>query len=182
MKKTLAILGMAALMAVALAGCGGNAADTSSAASAASSEETATSTEEPMTGMPNPWTEAASAGEAAANAGLDGFNLPLKQEISLGVIDPEHITYRSMEGVAEAIVDFPAVQLTIRKGQATAAAEQGDISGDYNEYALNWTRNINGMEVKCFGNREDAADDACRLHFIGEFIRKGQQTPFVLSS
>ena len=36
--------------------------------------------------------------------------------------------------------------------------EEGDISGDYTEYANTWTQDVNGIEVTCFGNREgDAA-------------------------
>jgi hypothetical protein len=57
--------------------------------------------------------------------------------------------------------------MTIRKGNASVA-EDGDISGDYNEYANTWTQNIKGLEVTCFGNREGEStktiwqvDDTC---------------------
>jgi hypothetical protein len=72
-----------------------------------------------------------------------------------------------MDGIAEVRIPVGAVEMTIRKGRASAA-ENGDISGDYNAYANEWTQNIKGLEVKCFGNREGEAtktiwtvDDTC---------------------
>ena len=103
----------------------------------------------------NPWSEAATLEEAAAGAGLDGFDIVEPMTIDLGEL-PEGI-YRYMDGIAEADYEFPAVSLTIRKGLASAAAEEGDISGDYNEYANSWTQSIKGLEVTCFGNREGDA-------------------------
>ena len=118
-------------------------------------------------GMANPWSEAASLEEAAAGAGLDGFSIPEGAEISLGAIEPS--VFRYMDGMAETKVEFPAVEMTIRKGLASKAdVGEGDISGDYNEYANTWTQNIKGLEVTCFGNREGEAtktiwqvDDTC---------------------
>ncbi len=72
-----------------------------------------------------------------------------------------------MDGIAEAVIPIGAVDMTIRKGLATAA-DNGDISGDYNSYSNEWTQNIKGLEVKCYGNREGEAtktiwmvDDTC---------------------
>ena len=116
-------------------------------------------------GMANPWSDVASLDEAAKGAGLDMFSIPEGAEISLGEVKLTQA--RCMEGLAEAVVEFPAVDMTIRKGNASAA-EDGDISGDYNEYAKTWTQNIKGLEVTCFGNREGDAtktiwqvDDTC---------------------
>ena len=106
-------------------------------------------------GLANPWSDAADLAEAAKGAGLDGFSVPEEAEISLGAVTVSQCRY--MEGIAEATVDFPASMLTIRKGLASAAAEEGDISGDYTEYAKTWTQNIKGLEVTCFGDKEDAA-------------------------
>lgn len=103
----------------------------------------------------NPWSEAATLEEAAAGAGLDGFDIVEGMVIDLGEL-PEGV-YRYMDGIVEADYEFPAVSLTIRKGLASAAAEEGDISGDYNEYANSWTQSIKGLEVTCFGNREGDA-------------------------
>ena len=116
-------------------------------------------------GMANPWSDAGTLAEAAEGAGLDGFSIPEGAEISLGEVNLTEARY--MEGLAEAVVEFPAVEMTIRKGNASAATD-GDISGDYNEYANTWTQNIKGLEVTCFGNREGDAtktiwqvDDTC---------------------
>jgi hypothetical protein len=116
-------------------------------------------------GIANPWSTADSLGAAAEGAGLDGFSIPEDAEISLGKVELTEARY--MEGLAEAYVAFPAVDLTIRKG-LSALAEDGDISGDYNKYANTWTQNIKGLEVTCFGNREGDAtktiwtvDDTC---------------------
>ena len=116
------------------------------------------------TGMANPWQTADSAQAAAEGAGLDGFDI-VDTEISLGKVVPEE--YRYMDGIAEAVIPVGAVDMTIRKGLASAATE-GDISGDYNSYDNEWTQNIKGLEVKCAGNREGEAtktiwmvDDTC---------------------
>ena len=106
-------------------------------------------------GMANPWSDVDSAEAAAQGAGLDLFDVPDGEAvISLGDVNVSQ--YRCMDGIAEAVVDFPAVQMTIRKGNASLAAD-GDISGDYNEYTYSWTQNIKGLEVTCFGNREGEA-------------------------
>lgn len=115
-------------------------------------------------GLANPWQSADSAEAAAEGAGLDGFSIA-DMEISLGKVEPEE--YRYMDGIAEAHIPIAAVEMTIRKGLASAA-ENGDISGDYNSYENEWTQNIKGLEVKCSGNREGEAtktiwmvDDVC---------------------
>jgi hypothetical protein len=117
-----------------------------------------------QTGMANPWQTADSMEAAAEGAGLDGFSLAAPS-ISLGDLTPEEFRY--MDGIAEVRIPVGAVEMTIRKGRASAA-ENGDISGDYNAYANEWTQNIKGLEVKCFGNREGEAtktiwtvDDTC---------------------
>ena len=107
-------------------------------------------------GMANPWSDVDSAEAAAEGAGIDGFTVPEGLEISLGPVTVEQ--YRCMEGLAEARVPVAAVEMTIRKGTASAAdVGEGDISGDYNEYQHNWTTTVGDVEVKCFGNREGEA-------------------------
>ena len=112
-------------------------------------------------GMANPWSDVDSAEAAAEGAGLDTFMVPDGEaEISLGEVKVTQ--YRCMKGMAEAVVEFPAVEMTIRKGDKSGEMAEGDISGDYSEYKYDWTQNIKGLEVKCFGNREDyglPADD-----------------------
>ena len=107
-------------------------------------------------GMANPWSDVDSAEAAAEGAGLDTFMVPDGEaEISLGEVNVTQ--YRCMEGIAEAVVEFPAVEMTIRKGSKELEIAEGDISGDYGEYKYDWTQNIKGLEVKCFGNREGEA-------------------------
>lgn len=117
-------------------------------------------------GMENPWHEAATAEEAAEGAGLDSFSAAEGVEISLGEIKVDK--YRYMDGMAEAVVEFPAVEMTIRKGRADLAVDDMGISGDYNEYAHDWTQSVKGLEIHCFGNEEGRAtrtiwqvDDTC---------------------
>lgn len=108
------------------------------------------------TGMANPWSDVDSAEAAAEGAGLDGFMVPDGEAvISLGEVKVDQ--YRYMEGMAEADIEFPAVSMTIRKGSKELEMAEGDISGDYGEYKYNWTQNIKGLEVNCFGNREGEA-------------------------
>ncbi len=105
-------------------------------------------------GIANPWSTTDTLEAAAEGAGIDGFMIPEGAEIGPGEVKLSEARY--MEGLAEAVVEFPAIQMTIRKGNASIAAD-GDISGDYNDYANTWTQNIKGLEVTCFGNREGEA-------------------------
>ena len=139
---------------------------TSSAAEAESTEAVTTSADEKEstssalrdaaeenTGVGNPWSDVESAEEAAKGAGIDSFVIADDPSLDLGQLFEK--TYRCMHGIAEARLEYPASALTVRKG---TYAEEGDISGDYTEYANTWTQDVNGIEVTCFGNREgDAA-------------------------
>lgn len=113
------------------------------------------SSEMPTAGMTNPWQTADTLAAAAEGAGLDGFDIAEGSQISLGEIKAEE--YRYMDGLAEARIPVAAVEMTIRKGTSMAAGPEGDVSGDYNEYKFNWTQNIKGLEVQCYGNREGEA-------------------------
>ena len=167
----------AVMLAAVLAGCssGGSAAKKEEPAAAAEStqeeaapaetkaEDTAAETEsteaestaaaaEENTGLANPWSDVGSAEEAAKGAGIDSFVIAEDPGLDLGELFER--TYRCMDGIAEARLEYPASALTVRKG---TIAEEGDISGDYTEYANTWTQDVNGIEVTCFGNREGDA-------------------------
>lgn len=103
----------------------------------------------------NPWSETDSAEEAAEGSGIDALEIADGTEISLGEVKAD--TYRYMDGMIEVKVEFPAVEMTIRKGDKKWEEGEGDISGDYGEYEHEWTQSIKGLEVKCFGNREGEA-------------------------
>ena len=148
--KLLSLL-MVMMLSLSLCSCGGEKAEESQGVPPSKIEEG----EE---GIANPWSTAKSLQEAAEKAGLEKFSIPEGTEISLGPVSVKE--YRYMEGIAEAYIAFPAVDMSIRKGTEAALAESGDISGDYNEYAYEWTQDINGTEVRCFGNREGEATKA----------------------
>ena len=114
-------------------------------------EKTGTADEE-NTGLANPWTDVGSSEEAAKGAGIDSFVIAEDPVIDLG--ENFERTYRCMDGIAEARLEYPASALTVRKG---TNAEDGDISGDYTEYAETWTQDVDGIEVTCFGNWEGDA-------------------------
>ena len=101
--------------------------------------------------MANPWSDAASAEEAARGAGLDAFPLPTAEIADLG--KPFDVTYRYMDGMAEARFEFPASAVTARTAKSDGS-ESSDISGDYTKYAHEWTEYIDNVPIACAGNRE----------------------------
>ena len=125
---------------------------TISVAEEESTEAATGTTAEVITGLANPWSDVASAEEAAKGAGIDSFVIAEDPGLDLGQLFER--TYRCMDGIAEARLEYPASALTVRKGNY---AEEDDISGDYTEYANTWTQDVNGIEVTCFGNREGDA-------------------------
>lgn len=158
MKKRifLSIILAAVMVSAMLAGCssGGSAAPKEEPAATEAEdtvEKTGTADEE-NTGLANPWTDVGSSEEAAKGAGIDSFVIAEDPVIDLG--DNFERTYRCMDGIAEARLEYPASALTVRKG---TNAEDGDISGDYTEYAETWTQDVDGIEVTCFGNWEGDA-------------------------
>ena len=158
MKKRifLSIILVAVMVSAMLAGCssGGSAAPKEEPAATEAEdtvEKTGTADEE-NTGLANPWTDVGSSEEAAKGAGIDSFVIAEDPVIDLG--ENFERTYRCMDGIAEARLEYPASALTVRKG---TNAEDGDISGDYTEYAETWTQDVDGIEVTCFGNWEGDA-------------------------
>lgn len=99
-----------------------------------------------------PWTQAATAEEAAKGAGLDRFEVPDGVQTSLGPVAPLSFGYQ--EGVAEADISAAAVEMRARKG---LKASYEDVSFDENEYKYEWSRDIGGTIVKCYGNRDGEA-------------------------
>ena len=107
---------------------------------------------EEQTGVANPWSDVDSAEAAAEGAGFDSFVIPVGEELSLGKIETVH--YRCMDGMAEAVIEYPAAQVTVRKGDPKHEMAEHDISGDYNQYKNNWQITVGDYEVYCAGNRE----------------------------
>lgn len=159
MKKTIAIVAVFAMM-LALAACssssGSNSAAQSSSAqseSSASASSAQSSASSSFAGLPDPWSDVATAEEAAQGAGIPGFVLPATGlKLTVGPIG--EWSYRCMEGLAQGETNVGVPHLTVRKG---VHAGNGDISGDYNEYACKWIQDVYGAQVNCEGNVEGQA-------------------------
>ena len=108
--------------------------------------------------MGNPWMTASSADAAARGAGIDSFKVPDGKKISLGEIKTRE--YRCMNGIAEAYIPMQDVILTIRKGRVSEAQEEGDISGDYNEYKHKRTQKVDKTDITCYGDQEEIISKA----------------------
>lgn len=143
---------------IVLAGCSSSGSGSATSASASSASASASSAaassaaaSSQATGVANPWKSAASAEEAAKGAGIDSFALPEGAIADLG--EPFEITYRYMDGMAEARYEFGASAVTARTAKI-AEGETFDISGDYNTYKHEWTETIANTPIACAGNRE----------------------------
>ena len=102
------------------------------------------------------WTEVATAGEAAKGAGLGSLADLNGVKISLGELGTMgSVTYRYMDGVAQIFCPAAAVEMSAVKAKAPAG--DGDVSFDSTAYAHQWTQDVDGQEVQCFGNREGEA-------------------------
>ena len=140
MKRIIAIA-LVAVMVFSLAACGGK--------KETEAPQPESQTEENV-GIANPWTEAKTAEEAAEGAGVGNFNVPEdKTETKAGEI--VWSAFRYMEGIAEAEGLIGSAELTVRKG---LKQEYEDVSGDYTEYAHEWTQELGDLKINCFGNEE----------------------------
>lgn len=103
------------------------------------------------------WTQAATAEEACKGAGLDTVADLNGTKTTLGVLgEMGEIKYRYMDGVVQTFCPVAAVDMCVNKGRIPSGSD-GDISMDSTAYKYEWTQNVNGQEVKCFGNREGEA-------------------------
>ena len=107
--------------------------------------------------LANPWTDVDSAQAAADGAGVGYFTLPeTGMEIDGGPIGWDN--YRYMDLLAEANGYVGAAELMVRKGvnrpDHVVGYDTTDVSGDYNDYAHEWTIEAMGWQVHCFGNED----------------------------
>lgn len=100
----------------------------------------------------NGWSDAESTDDAADKAGLDMFMVD-PEGLSLG--DVTNAEYHYKEGCAQAYYGVAAVDLYVNKG--LHSVYNGDVSEDTTKYAHEWTQNIKGLEVTCYGNRDGEA-------------------------
>lgn len=113
--------------------------------------------EETALGGHTNWTQAATAEEACEGAGLDSLADLNGTEITLGVLgEMGQITYRYMDGVVQTFCPAAAVEMSVIKGRIPSGTD-GDVSMDSTPYKYEWTQDVDGQEVKCFGNREGEA-------------------------
>ncbi len=126
MKKKIIIAVCTALMAVSLAGCGGNTSTKISSSVA----------------MANPWEDFKTLEEAQEKV---GFEVSLPEDWA-----KKDAVYRVCEGLNAIEVQFDDGDEVIRK-----AKDDGDISGDYNEYASEETMTIGEAQVTFKGTSED---------------------------
>ena len=118
-------------------------------------EENVASTGNEGLGLFNPWTETADAVDAAEGAGLDSFLVAESDDLGLDLGGLFAVTYSyTDDGMAQALLDFPASQVLVRKAVYTG---EDDISGDYRTFGLQWTETFGDVEVTCQGNRAGAA-------------------------
>lgn len=126
MKKKIIIAVCTALMAVSLAGCGGNTSTKISSSVA----------------MANPWEDFKTLEEAQEKV---GFEISFPEDWA-----KKDAVYRVCEGLNAIEVRFDEGDEVIRK-----AKDDGDISGDYNEYASEETMTIGEAQVTFKGTSED---------------------------
>ncbi len=102
---------------------------------------------------PDPWTKAADKAEALSAVGIESFEIPEGAEIGLGPITAGE--FRTHEGAVKVNAAFPAVDMFIFK--APEEVNGGDPSYVTEEYANEWTQDIEGITVTCWGNHEGHA-------------------------
>ncbi len=103
-----------------------------------------------LVGIPNPWSEDETAEAAAEGAGVGYFEVPENgTEYDGGRLDWS--TFRHMEELAEAEGCIGAAAITARKG---LKQNSEDVSGDYNVYAKEWSLDLDGTTIKCYGQED----------------------------
>ena len=123
-------------------------------------------------GMANPWIEAKTAEEAADGAGVGYFMVPEENtETARGPVNWYGFQY--MEHIAEADGAIGVAEMTVCKG---LKQDTHDVSGDYTDYARQWTIEADGWQVTCFGNEADKAMKAIWLsdNFSYSIMVRGQ--------
>ena len=102
------------------------------------------------------WIEAATAEEAVQGAGIDAVADMNGTVISLGELGTMgDVTYKYTDGAVRVSCPAAAVEMFVIKAEASTG--NGDVSFDSTAYANEWTQDVDGQEVTCFGNREGEA-------------------------
>ena len=122
------------------------------------------------------WHKAGTAEEAAKGAGFEGLTMPAN-DIELENGPSGTWTYKYEEGHVKASGFAGPASLTIDKA---VYAGDGDPSGDETQYAKQWTREINGTEVNCYGNANDKAAKTVWVdgNYMYSIVARGQGGEF----
>ena len=147
--KKIVVMATALVLAFALAGC----ASQTSASSKSSLSASDTSLSSSGSSASTSWTDAKTAEDAAKGAGLATFGAPASTMIADITFDNPKYGYKT--GVAQALYEKGAAQLTVRKSDASHASALSDE--DTSKYASNWKKTHEGFEVTCYGPARGAA-------------------------
>ena len=155
--KKLAAITVAALFALALAGCGSQAASNSPASSATSSEsasaEAPSASAVSQTVTTANWTDVKTADEAAKGAGFNKFGVMNK--ITIDGQEYANPKFAYADGVAQATYEPAAIALIVRKADGKHTATLTDR--DKAEFANTWSKSYEGLDVTCYGAAKGAA-------------------------
>ena len=135
------MLAVAAALAIALAGCSSTPKGTAETSEAPAIEEAAEA--EPQV----QWTDAADASAAAKGAGFDRFGVI--DSLKLDDLEFTDAAFSYSDGVAQAVYETPATMFTIRKADGSHSVPVTDRA--LGDFAATWTKNIEGIDVNCYG-------------------------------
>ena len=102
----------------------------------------------------SPWTGAETAAQAAEAAGVGTF--AALEDFDIGLNNASAL-YFYQDGLVEGMYFNDTSFLTINKAVYEGA---NDISNDDREYTVEWTEDIDGIQVQCFGMEEGAINKA----------------------
>ncbi len=166
MKKLVAII-VAAMFALALAGCGSTVTTTDDDANVDANNDTAVeetddgdmetdegdSSEDAETAA-TAWSDSDDAATAAEDAGIaNGFTLP--DPLPVGDYAWSDPVFSNMDNIVEASFDGDVVGLVVRKGEGIPVEE---LSADATDYGHDWTQDCNGIQVQCHGYEDGIAN------------------------
>ncbi len=102
---------------------------------------------------PSSWTSAKSASDAAMGAGITDFNV--MDKVTAGGNTYSSPSFAYAKSIVQAQYDAAASGVIVRKGGGDASQPLTDRNTK--EFAANWTQNIKGLDVKCYGPAQDQA-------------------------
>ena len=155
--KKLSVIAMAAVLALALAGCGSSGASSSAASSsepASSSAAVSSSASASSQAVATfNWAEVKTAAEAAKGAGFQKFGVFDKMTIDGADYKDPKFAYAG--GVAQATYEQGAIGLIVRMADGKHDAPLTDR--DKTEFSQTWSKSYEGLDVSLYGAAKGAA-------------------------